>query len=262
MACKGCEECGDVKCPDLLNKDKNKMFSQFCSFNAQQIKPISQLYCYTDPCDFGLVGSKHAQRQGCLNSNLIRLLKKQQDQLDQILKSISKNGKVEIPRIIYTGSNPKLIKSVDLGNVTDDTRIGITWHMGSTRSTNIYTVGDLKGVNSHLFAQNMDDKEYNTVFCETFTRIHDGNKLWITAINYQGFISKPNATSIFQLAHPWNNEKDRVPYYDTQDPDYVAQDPNKYYGSGPGIDYITVYDLVDPISTDLDSSDDSIKGCL
>lgn len=259
MACNNCGDCNNCcKCPDLLNKDKRKMFSSFCAYNSEQIKPLSELFCYSDPCKLPGLLSKYVDKVACMFSNLIRLSKKQQDQIDQILDSIMSNGMVEIPRIIKTGKNNLLIDSIDLGNVTDDTRIGITWHQGSTRDTSIYTVKELKTVDAHVFTQNIDDKKSSMGMGEIFTRIHDGNKLWVTTVHYWGFDAGTGKFSA--LAVPWNNKNE--PYYDTQDPRYVAQNTSEYYGSAGYIDYITIYDRVKPVITETDPDDDSIVGCL
>lgn len=164
-------------------------------------------------------------------------------QITQIFNSIASAGKIEVPRHINPGSNSHLITPVALGNVTDDTRIGITWHIGSTRQTNYYTVGDLKGTDSHLFGYNFDDASNGGIFLEAFTRIINGS-LVITTL-HSWLIHQGGDTTWY--AYPWA-ENAEIPatrdtiYYDTQDPRYTEQTPP--WNNGINIDDIIVYDLV------------------
>lgn len=163
------------------------------------------------------------------------------DQIKQIIDSISVNGKIEVPRKISTSNNPQLINKVDLGDITDDTRISITWSEGSTRRTDDYTVRDLKKQTAHITGQNLTDDGDSAWTFEAFTRIVDGNKLWITTLHSY----RTNSTGdITWVGKSWD-ETTGLAYYDTQNPDYVNQAEGQDHIT---IQYITVWDLIDPIT--------------
>lgn len=152
--------------------------------------------------------------------------------IDLIVKSIAGSGKIEVPRKIDTSGDSKLINGVDLGDVTDDTRVGITWHMGSTRQTSYYTVGDLKTTNSHIYAYNMLDGSNGNYFAEIYTRVF-GSTLKITNVKIQTIFSNPN----------WiTTPPEMTQFYDKSNPDYVNKANNQDVAID--VDYITVYDLV------------------
>lgn len=169
------------------------------------------------------------------------------EQIKQILASISSNGKVEVPRSVPIGNNHYLINKLDLGNVTDDTRVAITAHLGSTRQTTSYTVAELKGDLSHLMLTNTFDVSENLQFAELFTKIVDGNKLWATACHHFKLSAgtTPKCTEVAK-----SSDSKGVPYYDQQSPGYLTpvtsegtDDQHPIY-----IDSIVVYDLKDPVN--------------
>lgn len=182
-------------------------------------------------------------------NDLNRQIEALREQVKQILSSISTNGKVEVPRTISLKDNHYLINKVDLGNVTDQTRIAITGHLGSTRLTTSYYVSELKGDNSHLFIGNTVDRMAAMQFSEVFTKIVDGNKLWATvahtfeirANNY-----KPSGTEnqIIELTKCYDGNGD--PYYNSQSPDYA--DVNNVNQHLLVIDKVVVYDLKEPVN--------------
>ena len=167
------------------------------------------------------------------------------DRINQILKSIASTGKIEVPRHVSTAGNTKLITPVPLGSITDDTRIGITWHMGSTRQTNYYTVADLKTTNSHLFGYNFDDASNGGIFLEAFTRIIDG-ALKITTLHswliHQGGEATWYAEPFSEDYDPNTDPVTGQIYYKETDPRYANQTPP--HNNGITIDDIIVYDLV------------------
>lgn len=174
-------------------------------------------------------------------NNLIGDIK---DQISQIINSISVNGKIEVPRNVNITGNGRLANQVDLGNVNDQTRIGITWRVGSTRRTDYYTVGELKTNSAHITGFNMYDDSHGVDYFESFTRVVNGNKLWITT---EHNFTQYEDGSISWKGIPWadDNDKTGTVYYDTQNPDY------KTATNGQGtinIVRVVVYDLVDPIS--------------
>jgi|GEM_PF-3765117 len=163
------------------------------------------------------------------------------DMVGQIQQSITVNGKIEIPRDVDVSNNPYLITPVDLGEVTENTRISITWQAGSTRRVDTYTVGDLKGDSCHIYGGNMSDtSNYDDAF-ELFTKIKQGtNSLWITTIHRR---SIGPTGSITWPAAPF---LDGHVYTDDQDPRYTdMSEANPYHVAE--IKRVTVYDLVDPI---------------
>ncbi len=166
-----------------------------------------------------------------------------QDQINQIQQSITINGKIEVPREVPI--NPGLVTPVDLGNVTSDTRIAITWHLGSTRSTESYTVGDLRTNNAHIFGGNLTDINHDGSFFEAFTKIKDGNKLWITTLHRFNVNNSSSTSRIYWVAKSWDDSGNA--YYDTQNPDYKTESNGQYHVA---IDRVVVYDLVDPIKVD------------
>lgn len=182
-------------------------------------------------------------------NDLNRQIEALREQVKQILSSISTNGKVEVPRTISLADNHYLIHKVDLGNVTDQTRIAITGHLGSTRLTTSYYVSELKGNDSHLFIGNTVDRMAAMQFSEVFTKIVDGNKLWATvahtfeirANNY-----KPSGTEnqIIELAKCYDGNGD--PYYDKQSPDYANENNTNQHLLV--IDKVVVYDLKEPVN--------------
>lgn len=170
------------------------------------------------------------------------------EQINQLQKSISINGKIEVPRAINISQSNNLANGVDLGHVSDNIRISIVTTLGSTRVNSIFTVGELKGNAAHVFLVNANDYNDGLEFCEGFTKII-GNKLYCTTVhNYEMFVHG----GLRQVHKPWreNNEgtqddKQNTPYFDDVDPEYAA-------GTGRTRDLIfqsvTVYDQVDPVS--------------
>lgn len=171
------------------------------------------------------------------------------DQVKQILSSITTNGKVEVPRTISLANNHYLINKVDLGAITDQTRVAITGHLGSTRLTTSYYVSELKGNDSHLFIGNTVDRKASMQFSEVFTKIVDGNKLWATvahSFEVRANEYKPAGTEnkILELAKCYDSNGD--PYYDTQSPDYA--NPDNVNQHLLVIDKVVVYDLKEPVN--------------
>lgn len=165
------------------------------------------------------------------------------NQIEQIMNSVTVNGKIEIPRDVDINGNPKLINQVDLGPLTDDTRIGITWSLGSTRRTDYYLTKDLRGTTCHISGFNMTDFWHEANFFECFTGITGGNKLWVTTIH--NFAVKSNSTIEWQSV-AWTGDPEKPYWNDTQNPDYVTQTNGQ--SNGPIFERVTVYDLVDPVT--------------
>lgn len=163
-------------------------------------------------------------------------------QVRQILDAISSDGKVEVPRHVPIGRNNFLINKVDLGNVTDQTRVAITGHLGSTRLTTSYYISELKGNNSHLFIGNTIDDAGTLQFSELFTKVVDGNKLWATVAHT--FHVSAEGQKITEMSKCYDSSGH--PYYDTQSPEY-ANEGNRYQHA-IYVDKIVVYDLKDPVS--------------
>lgn len=167
---------------------------------------------------------------------------KLREQIKQILASIASNGKVEVPRAINFDSNNYLINKIDLGNVTNDTRVAITAHLGSTRVTNSYTVGELKGDLAHLFIGNTVDVNGVLQFSELFTKIVDGNKLWATVAHTFELTATEN--KIKELTKSCDSAGH--PYYNTQSPEYIDTDNVNQHLIW--VDKIVVYDLKEPVN--------------
>lgn len=161
----------------------------------------------------------------------ITILKKQIEQIQKAIGGIG--GTIEIPRNIDISNSNNLKNKVDLGSITDDTRVEITWHFGSTRGTNTYYVRDLKGINCHIMAINADDNAEQFYVLEYYTRIVDGNKLWATTSHRFNTTNKTTDASIY-TAHS-TKKPDGKPYYDEQEP--TAFD-------NVDIDRVVVYDRV------------------
>lgn len=165
-------------------------------------------------------------------------------EVKQILDAISNNGKVEVPRRVSIDGNNYLIHKVDLGDVTDKTRVAITGHLGSTRLTTSYYVSELKGTTSHLFIGNTLDDTGTLQYSEIFTRITDGNKLWATT--QHTFHVSATDQKITEMSKCYDGKGQ--PYYDTQSPEYL--DESNKYQHMIWIDKVVVYDLKDPVSLD------------
>lgn len=170
------------------------------------------------------------------------------EQIKQLQKSISINGKIEVPRAIDISNSVNLAKGVELGNVTNSTRISIVATLGSTRLNSIFTVAELKSNAAHIFLTNANDKNDGVNMCEAFTHII-GNKLFCTTVHNFDLNHKGG---FYSVHNPWreNNDGDmsitgNTPYYEDVDPEYLA-------GTGRTRDLlfqsVTVYDQVDPIS--------------
>lgn len=169
------------------------------------------------------------------------------EQIKQILSSISTNGKVEVPRNISLANNHYLINKVDLGNITDQTRVAITGHLGSTRLTTSYYVSELKSDASHMFIGNTVDSLPSMQFSEVFTKIVDGNKLWATVahsfeIRASNHSASPN--SIIELTKCYDS--DGHPYYNKQSPEYADESNTNQHLLV--IDKVVVYDLKEPVN--------------
>lgn len=180
--------------------------------------------------------------------NLQRQLDALREQIKQLQKSISINGKIEVPRPIDISNSVNLAKGVELGNVTDNTRISIVATLGSTRVNSIFTAGELKGNAAHVFLTNAYDYNDGIAFCEGFTKIIGGKLFCTTVHNYELFVNG----GLKQVHKPWREDNDgsqstprNTPYFDDVDPEYLA-------GTGRTRDLlfqsVTVYDQVDPIS--------------
>ena len=190
------------------------------------------------------LNNKYTELKEIIN-NVQKQVDSLREQLKQILASISTNGKVEVPRNINISGNNYLINKVDLGNVTDETRVAITAHLGSTRVTNSYTVGELKGDASHLFIGNTIDTAATLQYSELFTKIVDGNKLWATVAH----TIEVDATSnkINELSKCYYGASN-TPYYDTQSPEYKdTSNTNQHLII---VDRVVVYDLKEPVNID------------
>ncbi|MGM0175682.1 hypothetical protein [Enterococcus sp. DIV0800] len=164
------------------------------------------------------------------------------DLIDQIQQSITVNGKIEVARNIDISGNNYLIKPVDLGNVSDNTRISINWRAGSTRRVDSYYVRDLRENNCHIYGGNMVDMSNSEDVFEVFTGIKPGtNSLWITTVHRRSLSS---AGVTHWNAEPWDSNGHV--YYNDQDPRYAdTREGNLYHAII--IEELTVYDLVDPI---------------
>lgn len=192
------------------------------------------------------LGNRVSSLESNLN-NLNNKINQLQEQLKQLQRSITINGKIEIPRNVDIRNSNNLADGVDLGNITDNTRISIVATLGSTRLNSIFYVGDLKGTAAHVFMTNAMDKNDGLAFCEAFTRIMNGKLYCTTVHNFD--LSKKNG--FYSVHNPWreNNNGDpgitgNTPYYDDVDPEYKA-------GTNRTRDLlfqsVTVYDQVDPI---------------
>lgn len=180
-----------------------------------------------------------------ITNNLQKQVDALREQLKQILASISTNGKVEVPRNVDISGNNYLIRDVDLGNVTDETRVAITAHLGSTRSTNSYTVSELKTDMCHMFIGNTYDTVPSLQFSELFTKIVNGNKLRATTAH--SFIMRAGTNEIQEVAKCYYGS-DSHPYYDTQNPDYLdTSNENQHM---IWVDKVVVYDLKEPVNID------------
>lgn len=192
------------------------------------------------------MGAMRNDLQGKLD-NLQTQVNALREQVKQLQKSIIVNGKIEVPRTIDITKSENLAKGVDLGNVTDSTRISIVATLGSTRLNSIFTVNELKGYAAHVFMTNAYDHSDGLAFCEAFTRIIDGKLYCTTVHNYELGLK-----SGLKLVHkPWKEDNDgsqntdNTPYYDDVDPEYLA-------GTNRTRDLlfqsVTVFDQVEPIT--------------
>lgn len=188
------------------------------------------------------LATKYQELKEIIN-NIQRQVDALREQLKQILASISTNGKVEVPRNVNISGNNYLINKVDLGNVTDNTRVTITAHLGSTRLTSSYTVGELKGDSCHVFIGNTVDTLPRMQYSELFTKIVDGNKLWATVAHT--FELRADENKIIELTKA---SKGNQAYYNTQSPDYL--DRNNENQHLIWVDKVVVYDLKEPVNID------------
>lgn len=237
-------------CPDIKATGKEKECAELHSYNNEEIKPLACTAEFVNPCDQPRFLGTTIKKITCMFKNNInqicgiwKTINNILMEIQQIKDALLVNGKYEVKRRIDVGSNPKLITPVDLGKITDDTKIYINWNLGSTNATETYTVGQLKTDNCHILSWNLNDGASQTYVYEVFTRIQNGNKLWITAVHgiKQNVGEAPKV-----LAVPWKTGPNDV-YYDTQDPKYVAQSESGYQNS-PVINWIEVGDLVEPIT--------------
>lgn len=239
MACKACSN-SCRECEDLGTGSEN--CQSLDNYVINQLEPSTEYIDNVPDCSLKRTLRNLFRRYNCMLHNIIANICAIWSNIDNILEAldqiqssvITSNGKIEVPRIIDTTDNPALINRVDLGEITDDTRIGITWHAGSTRRTDTFTVAELKTNDAHISAFNMTDNANSAAFFEIFTKIPDERSLWITT----GHSFDLLGDVIDWSAESFDSEGDA--YYDEQDPDYTA--PIAY------VDYITVYDLVDPIT--------------
>ena len=187
------------------------------------------------------LNSKYTELKEIINS-VQKQVDSLREQIKQILASISTNGKVEVPRNVDISDNNYLIHKVDLGEVTNETRVAITAHMGSTRLTNSYTVGELKGDLSHLFIGNTVDVSAKMQYSELFTKVVDGNKLWATVSHT--FTVDAGTGKITETAKSYDSSGS--PYYETQSPDYLNTSNEQQHQIW--VDKVVVYDLKEPVN--------------
>lgn len=162
------------------------------------------------------------------------------DAINQIQTSVTVNGKIEVPREIDVSNNHQLIHPVSLGNVTASTRVGITWSEGSTRRTDYYTVGELRTNTAHILGENHTDNGHSSWCFEVFTKIKNSNQLWITTLHSYRLGS---GGDIVWVGKSWDSNGNV--YYNTQNPDYTAQNEGQDHIY---IQRVVVYDLIDPVN--------------
>lgn len=230
------------KLGEWLNKDDIETLKAFVKISNQTLNA-------TKANDDGIYTKDLSPDIDQLRSDLERVrdnLQRQIDalkrQVEQILQAISSNGKVEVPRHISIDGNHYLINKVDLGDITDQTRVAITGHLGSTRLTTSYYVSELKTDLSHLFIGNTIDDTGTLQYSEIFTKITDGNKLWATT--QHTFHVSATDQKITEMSKCYDSNG--KPYYDTQSPEYL--DESNQYQHMIWIDKVVVYDLKDPVS--------------
>jgi len=220
-------ECQSIPLDDSTVCDEMQLM------NDLKIGSMAQLMGLVDECNMTEVLSRFIQRQQCMNTNLINWECSILQRLNQVIASISKGGSIEVPRYINTESNQKLITPVCLGDVTDDTRIGIQWSLGSTQQINYYTVGQLKG-ESHISGINGNDTNGGFYLTENYTWVNSSNCLQINTVD----VIFLNATDTITRYTDANN----LSYEYAQNPDYAAQTNGQ--DQGINVHQIIVYDLV------------------
>lgn len=209
------------------------------------------LSAYKQVLDFPSLGhfeapnSITARNDGLYSPDYKGVLNQVDNQLTTIIKQIEQiydsiggiNGTIEVPRKVDISNSNNLIRPVNLGNVTDDTRITITWTHGSTRRTESYTVGELRGRNAHIYATNLLDNGNEGYTCEVFTHIQSGTtNLWVTAIHTNRMRSTGEwVWEIKPATDNWTHV-----YYDDQDPRLT----NGTLSSPVLIESVVVYDQV------------------
>lgn len=164
------------------------------------------------------------------------VLKKIDQTLTILINAQGSSGVIEVPRDIDSTTSNNLADGLDLGKYEDDTNIEITWHIGSTRGTNKYRAGDLKGNGCHLTGWNMIDSSEGSQQIELFTKIFTDGKLYATGANklYMEGASTRQWTV--------NKSSQGVVYYDTVNPDYKANTGKQKHEMI--IERVTVYDRV------------------
>ena len=236
------------KLGDWLNKDDTETLKANVRLSEQSLNATKALNdgVYTKDLSPEVDASKNQIKQILAsiasNGKEVDALK---NQIKQILASIASNGKVEVPREVPLGDNHYLINKVDLGDITNNTRVAITGHLGSTRLTTSYYVSELKGDTSHLFIGNTIDDTGTLQYSELFTKIVDGNKLWATVAHT--FHVRAKSNTIEEMGKCYDDSGH--PYYDTQSPEF-SDESNKYQHA-IWVDKIIVYDLKDPVTIDV-----------
>lgn len=195
--------------------------------------------CDTVQGQITTINNKNTQQD-----NRISALEKRTSDNESAIKqlqaqSVTVNGKIEVPRHISVAGNSKLITPVDLGTLTPDTRIEISWNQGSTRRTDSYTAAELRTNNCHITGENLTDSADDSTVFESYTKIKDTNKLWITTTHAY----RIHTDNISWLARSFDSSGNV--YYDSQNPDYAAQTNGQ--SEGINVTSITVYDLIDPV---------------
>lgn len=236
------------KIGEWLNKDDTETLKAYVKISKQALNA-------TQAMDDGIYTKDLMPDIEKLRADMEKIRTDLQKQIDtlketikQLQKSISVNGKIEVPRPIDISNSVNLAKGVDLGKVEDNTRISIVAILGSSRVNSIFTVKELKSNASHVFLTNAYDYNDGLAFCEGFTKII-GNKLYCTTVhNYEMTVRD----GLKQVHKPWREDnaggtidKNNTPYFDDVDPEYLA-------GTGRTRDLlfqsVTVYDQVDPIT--------------
>lgn len=202
---------GDWEQQDDTTLDANVKLSKHVENNNKLGKLTNAITAYND---------------GLYSANLIPIVSK-------LVDALASSGSIEVPREVPLADD-KLIKGVDLGKVTNTTRVEITARLGSTRQTQSFTVGDLKGSLAHLLMTNLGDGTNTVNIVESYTKVID-NKLMITTIKQIHMTASNNWST-------YTTPEDMSVYYEKQNPDYINQINSQE--QGPNILRVRVMDLV------------------